>query len=276
MIKKVLFIFLTISLMIAGNNNSFELTKIEIVVKNIEISLKWYKENLGFTVRSSQGNSTVLSSGSFELILTGNNQALSEKEFNLPDGIEFIEGYSKIGFVTNNLDKLYKDMIKKRATIFREISEGEFFEGKYFIVTDPDGNYIQIFSTNENPDKNVTILKPFLIGKVVKDADAQTKWYETNFNGKISEVLDLPEFKLKIGYLEFNNIYFELLETKVSVSKSSKGISPDRKNMLGISSITFSADSSHPLLKSIEQKSLIQKDNTIIDNNEDKIILEKK
>jgi len=272
MLKNLLFLVLFSSLVIGQNLNerTIELVRIELIVKNLTTSSTWYINNLGLERKNKVDNTMLLANDSFELLLKENKYALPEQMFQLPKGIEFLDGYSKIGFATNNINNLYTDLLKKRVTVFRELTKGDFFEGQYFIVTDPDGNFIQIFSNSSQANKNVTILKPFMIGKVVSNIEKQIDWFTKNFNSKLTELFDMQEFKMKIGYLEIKDIYFELLETKVSAAKSALNIKSNRENLLGISSITFKLKSNDPIKSNSDLK---QSDNTyyIIDNNEDLI-----
>lgn len=270
MLKKLLLLMLFCSFLIGQNVNerTIELVRIELIVKNLTNSSNWYINNLGLERKDKNDNTMFLANDSFELLLKENKYALTEQMFQLPKGVEFIDGYSKIGFATNNINNLYTSLLKKKVTVFRELTKGDFFEGEYFIVTDPDGNFIQIFSNSSQTNKNVTILKPFMIGKVVSNIDKQINWFTKIFNSKLTELFDMQEFKIKIGYLEINNIYFELLETKVSAAKSALNIKSTRENLLGISSITFKVKSDDPILKNTDLKN---SNNIfyIIDNNED-------
>lgn len=281
--KKMLFIVLLTFATLVSTNSQEKLAPLfmQVNVKNLDASKNWYKNNLGFNILSENEKSAILENNTFYILLNKITGYVSEKETKLPEGKEFIDGYSKVGFVTNNIDQLFRKMRANRVQIFREISQSEFFDGRYFIVSDPDGNFIHLF-TNESNSAGALVIRPFMFGKVVADIDKCSNWYASNFGSKETGRLDLTDFNIKINYLEINSFYIELLETKVSVTKAKMTSDPFNK-LLGIVAFGFSGNANKNLSSKLSDgKDLlpellkilkVQSTQKVDDPNEDKIFI---
>lgn len=222
--------------------NSFSPVGLTIIVNDLSISSNWYKENLNFRVHKKMPERRILQRGDFYIELRAIAGSLNEKDIKLPEDFKFINGYSKFSFVVDNLKGLYNHLFINGVNVFRPITKGEFFQGEYFVITDPDGNYLQFFSNGDSDIKiNDIQMKPFLISKMVGDLDESVKWYQSILNCNISEILDIPEHNLKLGYLELNGFYFELIQTGVSLNKTDLDKFKD-KHIQGFCNLTFYVD----------------------------------
>lgn len=223
-------------------NNSLFPVGLTIIVNDLQISSNWYKENLNFQVHKKLPQKYVLQRGDFYLELKSVDGSLNEKDIKLPEDYKFINGYSKFSFVVDNLKGLYNHLFINGVNVFRPITEGEFFQGKYFVITDPDGNYLQFFSNSDSDIKvNQIKMKPFLMSKMVSNIEESIEWYKNVLNCNVSETLDIPDHNLKLGYLELNGFYFELIQTGVSLNKSSLDKFKD-KHIQGFCNLTLYAE----------------------------------
>ena len=210
-----------------------------IIVDDVQGSSEWYKSNLNFTVHKSMDSKVILKKSDFYLELKESDGSVNEKELKLPEQYKFINGYSKFSFVVDNLKGLYNHLFINGVNIFRPISKVEFFEGEYFVITDKDGNYLQ-FISNEKSDTPVKKIKmkPFIMSKMVSDLEESIDWYKNVLGFTVSEVLNIPDHELKIGYIELNGFYFELIDTGVSTNKSELS-EYQNKELQGFSNLTL-------------------------------------
>ncbi len=220
--------------------------KVSLNVDNIKLMSNWYQKNLNFkidtiiTSPTVNAKSILLKKNNFWIELIENKKAVRESTLSLPEGYRVINGYSKLGFAVDNLNIIYKHLKKNGVSIFREISKGELFDGNYFIITDPEGNYLQFFC---NVIKNTNIknlkLKPFIISKMVGNIYDSIDWYKNNFGFKESESLEFPDQNLKIAFIENNGFYFELIQTNVSLNKSLVNFPKGKDDLLGFVNLSF-------------------------------------
>lgn len=121
-----------------------------VIVQNIDKSVQWYQSVFGFTVKTKMNEPNVykvviLESPTFmlELIeLTGSltrTEVLKEK----PEGTQ-IQGHSKIGFLVNDIDKCLRHLKAIGVNVPRVWTD-QGTKKRNFLITDPDGNYIQFF-----------------------------------------------------------------------------------------------------------------------------------
>ena len=72
-----------------------------------------------------------------------------------------------MGFQSQDIDALYQKMIANQVDIVAKLNDLPAIENydwpkKYFLIQDPDGNYIQFFSQTQETQMD-TRLHPFLI-----------------------------------------------------------------------------------------------------------------
>ena len=149
-------LFLGISLMVlftsdlnAQNRKSIGgISFFSIIVKNIDTSIHWYSDILGFVVQNKvedkergfrQANLRFKKTN-LELIETRNSL---EADFEASNAI--LKGFFKIGFTIKNFDSQIEQLIKKgvkfRGQVVADPSSGK----KMVILLDPDGNRVQFF-----------------------------------------------------------------------------------------------------------------------------------
>lgn len=223
-----------------------------IIVNDLENSTNWYRENLNFKTHKKLPSRYILKKDDFYLELKVVDGSLNEKDIKLPDDYKFINGYSKFSFAVDNLKGLYNHLFINGVNVFRPITKGNFFEGTYFVITDPDGNYLQFFSKNDSdiPVEKIK-MKPFLMSKMVGDLDENIEWYQSVLGCTVSEILDIPEHNLKLGYIELNGFYFELIQTGVSANKSELEKFKN-KEIQGFSNLTLLTDNIKNVISSIQ------------------------
>jgi len=235
-----------------SSESSFFPVGLTIIVNNMSVSSDWYKENLNFSIHKKMPGHQILKRGDFYLKLKAIEGSLNEKDIKLPEDYKFINGYSKFSFVVDNLKGLYNHFFINGVNIFRSITKGDYFQGKYFVITDPDGNYLQFFSNGDSDIKvNKIKMKPFLVSKIVGNLENNIDWYKSILNCNVSEKLDIPEHNLKLAYLELNGFYFELIQTGVSLNKTSLEKFKD-KFIQGFCNLTFYVDDIRKTVSSIK------------------------
>jgi len=62
-------------------------------------------------------------------------------------------GYKKLAFRSQDIDTLFQTLQSKGVRVVFKPADSEFLDGVYrnFIVTDPDGNWLQFLGPTNNP-----------------------------------------------------------------------------------------------------------------------------
>lgn len=129
---------------------------VSLSVANLDESLKWYTENLGFGVVNKKDlpnyslRIAFLQLNGFMMEMIEFKNSVSEedirKAFPNVDDRAKIQGFGKLAFKVENIDAFAGRLKLKGAHFVREVQEDkELFHTKWFIVTDNSGNWIQFF-----------------------------------------------------------------------------------------------------------------------------------
>lgn len=118
-----------------------------IVVDNLENSISWYVDSLGFNHYDTVGDE-----GNRRAILARNNQVLElyepkhiKKAADIPQKINVL-GFKKIAFYVENISEFSSNFESNDVEVISTIKKSDFdWASKYMIVKDLDGNWIQIF-----------------------------------------------------------------------------------------------------------------------------------
>ena len=133
------------------STNSYSPSFAAVVVANMNTSSSWYQSVFGLTVKSesddtSQGHKmTLLTSSVFELELLELSGSLKRSAVlaGQPSGTQ-IQGLFKFGFKVTSMDSFLAHLANMKVTVpqvWTDQSTGK----RNFLITDPDGNYIQFF-----------------------------------------------------------------------------------------------------------------------------------
>ncbi|MDY8138234.1 VOC family protein [Aquimarina sp. 2201CG5-10] len=123
-----------------------------IVVSDIDVSIQWYEDKLGFKVRNKteveerglkQAN---LQRADAIIELIQLKSSLSPKDIlkEKPRGT-FINGYFKFGFAVSDFDQWIKHLSESKAEFHGSVVKDPVSGKKMIIIKDPDGNRIQLF-----------------------------------------------------------------------------------------------------------------------------------
>jgi extradiol dioxygenase family protein len=124
-------------------------------VADIDESVRWYKDNLGFSELSSSDypdsslRIRVLTLEDFriEMIEFRNSVPISKVSEKFPaiDDRSKLIGFTKLGFRTDDLTAIAERLRNSKVTFLYDITEDNERRMRWFIVTDPDGNWLQFF-----------------------------------------------------------------------------------------------------------------------------------
>jgi len=195
-----------------------------MTVSDMDKSMEWYTEKLKFeqdTIVSypDYGLSVgMLHQDDFflELVLFDSSQSISDLQ--LPNGKTELNGFFKMGFQTNQIVSLYNGLKNQGVDIVAPLDQlppinNYPWPKEYFLVSDPDGNYIQFFSTKEGAQEEELKIRPFLMGLATSDIDSSISWYTKHLNATIITpkvgqsgneriLLDINGFIVEIGQFE--------------------------------------------------------------------------
>lgn len=165
------------------------------VVKNLEVSTDWYI-HLGFELDTSMNfpdhglQINLLQLGDFKLELIQFQEQIESHSGQLPSEYSNLHGFIKLGFLTNDLSEVVNQRIAEGTTVIAgpgdlpALSSKERWATRFYLVKDPDGNYIQFFEGKGDflgmykfDDK--LGITPFLSMISVRDFEKSKNWYES-------------------------------------------------------------------------------------------------
>ena len=119
-----------------------------VIVKNMDASSRWYQSVLGLKVKEQLKdekagyNISILESPSFTLELLELKNSIDTKAGKPQDKEN--QGLFKIGFKVNDMDACLKQLATLNISVPQVWSDPKT-KKRNFIITDPDGNLIQLF-----------------------------------------------------------------------------------------------------------------------------------
>ncbi len=127
-----------------------------IQVGNLDAAIAWYRDNLGFVERTRKEmpeygmKISFLEVPGFELELVENREGVSREELLRlrPKGAE-VRGFAKFAFRVNDIVTFAKRLQESGVKILftlRDSNDPGRPNRRWFIVADPDGNWVQFFS----------------------------------------------------------------------------------------------------------------------------------
>ncbi|MCX6234313.1 MAG: VOC family protein [Bacteroidetes bacterium] len=126
---------------------------VAIVVSDAKKTINWYEQNLGFKtfkvfeLPEFRGKVYFIKRGDFQIEVIENDKSLPKQEMTLPEGIEFLQGYLKLAFFTDDLDGLTKQLKYNKVYILIDITKDPLSEFRFILIEDNEGNTIQIYGT---------------------------------------------------------------------------------------------------------------------------------
>ncbi|MEQ9402660.1 MAG: VOC family protein [Cyclobacteriaceae bacterium] len=236
-------------------------------VKDLDISTKWYTENLGFSLDTTMLfpdyglKINLLALDQFRLELIAFDDPIIVDLVMLPTEHSNIHGFIKFGFLTKNLEAIVSRMETTNAEIVAgpaqlpALSSGEPWPERFFLVEDPDGNYIQFFAGEESFLNSFSFsgsfsLTPFLAMISVEDFEGTRRWYEDlGFN--YIEGVDTRGNQR--GLLSVGNFILEIGSFKDDVSIDQLNISDKEKNnMVRLNKLAFNIDYTDSLYRKLK------------------------
>ncbi len=175
----------------ADQNAGFRIQLIAILVEDLQRSMDWYINNLGFEIESDKKeypdyglSIAMLRLGDLHLEMIQNWNAIPVSELNILKG-SVMNGFGKIGFVVNDIETIQARLVEmedvEMVVGLSDLPKPGFdqrWPDKYFLIKDPDGNWIQFFSF---PGKNSeTAIEPWMTMITVRNIDSVSTWYQEN------------------------------------------------------------------------------------------------
>lgn len=227
----------------AEKENIYRPAIFALTVTDMDRSMDWYTRHLFFerdTIMHfpDYGLSVgMMHQGDFFLELVQFADGISRDSPLLPQGYFEIDGFFKMGFQAKDIADLYKSLAAKEeikmVAPLSELSpptEDYPWPGQYFLIEDPDANYIQFFSLKTGQPEPQETLSPFLMAVSSPDINASIEWYKKHIGATLINhipepdneraILDKDGFILELGeFSSYMHIDSMDLSTEVSLSK---------------------------------------------------------
>jgi len=141
-------------------SRSIKPSLVAISVANIDETIKWYQDNLGFVVKEKKDfpqfslRIAFLELNGFEMELIEEKKSVSLPMIQkcLPeaeDGTK-IQGFVKLAFTAEDVEALATRLKSKGVRFQMDITKSNRKEGvKFFIVRDNNGNWVQFFEKSK-------------------------------------------------------------------------------------------------------------------------------
>lgn len=217
----------------AADRSDPEVKIIALTVADVHTAMDWYSKNLHFqrdTIMSFPDYGTtvgMMHQGDFYLELVSFTSALSKAQLDIPPQFSELNGFFKIGFQVSDIQALYEELLKTHSESIiapldklPPIPDGQPWPEQYFLMEDPEGNYLQFFSLLPGQSEPATTLTPFLLASASDDIDRSIAWYETHLNARLIDkvgnegnqraILDRNGFIFELGqfdgYMPFDSL----------------------------------------------------------------------
>lgn len=227
----------------AEKENRYRPAIFALTVTDMDRSMDWYAEHLFFAPDTvmhfpDYGLSVgMMHQGDFFLELVAFADGISRDSSLLPQGYFEIDGFFKMGFQAKDITGLYQSLAAKEEikmvsplSELSPVADDYAWPGQYFLIEDPDANYIQFFSLKEGQSQPREVLSPFLMAVSSPDINASIDWYETHLGAILINhipepdneraIMNLDGFALELG--EFSShMHLDSMDlpTEVSLSK---------------------------------------------------------
>jgi catechol 2,3-dioxygenase-like lactoylglutathione lyase family enzyme len=145
------FILAFISFQSFAQTNNTRPFLIAIQVDSLDRSISWYSDMLGYSLHDKKEfpnyglKIAMMKSGDFELELVENVKSENKADALRKLKVDEITGFAKIAFRVADANAKYKALQEKNADFKVELRASNINpEEKFFIVSDPDGNWVQV------------------------------------------------------------------------------------------------------------------------------------
>lgn len=205
---------------------------VALTVEDLDATVAWYRESFGFSVEERERYDdhhlefAILVLDGQRLELVRFDRVLDPAAL-LPEGAQAVNGLLKIGFRVADIEGLSAAMTKRGVEFVAPLSPLPRLDGlppdwpeSYFLVRDPDGNYVQVFSGGEADAPP----RLFLAAIAVADLETSIAWYgETLGTKELGRVGDPGNERALLGHGRF---FVEIAQLAGTVPRSEAAL-PD-------------------------------------------------
>lgn len=128
---------------------------VSLSVANLDTSVRWYRDMLGFretrrlNVPDSSLRISFLELNGFRLEMIEFKDSISSaairSKFPAVDDQAKVQGFGKLAFAVTNVGEVAASLKDKKIKFVREVTQEKKTGEIWFIIEDPDGNWLQFF-----------------------------------------------------------------------------------------------------------------------------------
>ncbi|MBX2873885.1 MAG: VOC family protein [Saprospiraceae bacterium] len=237
--------------------DSFQPQLMAIVVEDMEQSLDWYTKVLSCKIEKPIESFpdyglriAFLQLGEFHLEIIESSYSVHRSEIS-PDDNTALGGWFKVGFQVSDIQSTYDQLQQMDSLNFLSgignLPENELpidWPTQYFLLTDPDGNFVQFFDGGATE-----VATPWLFMNTVKNLPAAISWYSNKLGFTHYETVG--EIGNRRAVLARNHCVLELFEPAAVIT--SKEIGEDSM-VLGFSKLGFGIETFDSLSKNLREE----------------------
>ena len=216
-----------------------------IFVAELDASVSWYREKLGFEIEKESEEYpdyglkvAFLTLNGFHLEIIEKANSFKQSDILLEED-QYVGGIFKIGLKSSDLDSLFTRLKDLGGVEFLtgigELPESQLpieWPTQYFLIKDPDGNFIQFFDSGETMEGS-----PWLFMVTIENIEKGISWYSDKLGFK--HLQTVGEEGNRRAVLERNNYILELFEPH-KVRKANE-VSADSA-ILGFAKLAFAVE----------------------------------
>ncbi len=164
-----------------------------LMVADVDASVEWYRENLGFSLYDSLDvkqkglKIRFMERNGFKIELVGAKDSIEAAKHipNLKDRTK-VQGFVKFSFTVEDIHGAVEQLKKNNVKFMMDITKSSRTQNTFALFYDNSGNLLQMIETNGEKEKVIEFLNKFQEGYTSRDLKNVRQWAESLMTEDIS------------------------------------------------------------------------------------------
>ena len=193
--------------------DELKLVKVDMIVRDVLQSAKWYVKHLDFKVKKANVREyAIIENRGFIIHMTKAKRVVTASQIKMPPKKERINGFYELGFLCEDLDSLIFQYEGRPINIVKDKGLDLHHNTNTVVLADPDGNRVKIFQTKAKEKVENGYFKPNYIGITTSDIETSSRWYQSRLGFTETANNYSEHARISYGILERNGLTIELQE----------------------------------------------------------------